>query len=80
MIRANIQVDHVYSAKRPKRTKPFGEWGDRQVLRIVAGFVQFDSPTVRDGAHYPTITMQAFLHWAKEDVTDKMPENGEWRR
>lgn len=41
--------------------------------------VQYDSPSVKDGKKYPTITMTKFLKWAGKDVTDQMP-SGEWRK
>lgn len=40
--------------------------------------VQYDSPSVKRGKKYPTMPMAKFLKWAAEDVTSKMPENGDW--
>jgi len=40
--------------------------------------VQYDSPTVKNGKHYPTMPMEKFLAWVGADVTDIMP-SGDWR-
>lgn len=32
----------------------------------------------RDGRHYPTTSLDAFVKWAKEDVTEQMPRS-HWR-
>lgn len=78
---ADIQVGRSYSAKRPQRYGMFPMLlGDRQVKYINPAFgdVQYDSPSVRTGRKYPTVTMEKFLKWAKEDVTSLMPP-GDWR-
>lgn len=41
--------------------------------------VQYDSPSVKPGKNYPTITLTKFLKWAGKDITDTMPK-GEWRK
>ncbi|MGV6989623.1 hypothetical protein ACWA5Z_12170 [Testudinibacter sp. P80/BLE/0925] len=75
----DLIVGHIYSAKR-KSVDPFGLVNDRQILYIekVLGTVQYDSPTVARGRHYPKVSIDKFLRWAKEDVTSQMPK-GEWR-
>jgi hypothetical protein len=80
----DINVDHVYSAKRPRTVGLFERlWNDRQVLWIgqSAGdvFVQYDSPALPNGRHYPKVSMGQFLKWAKADVTDQCPSDS-WRR
>jgi hypothetical protein len=77
MTKDDLIVGHVYSAKRSKRDF-FGFLNDRQIKWIGGDMIQYDSPTVAMGRHYPKITMEKFLKWAKEDVTKIMPE-GEWR-
>ena len=77
-----IIVGHCYEAKRI-RTNGYGEINDRQVLYISAGLfgdvtVQYDSPTIKDGRRYPSVTMEKFLKWAGRDVTKEMPK-GDWR-
>lgn len=83
----DLKVGRVYSAKEPKEYGFPSLLGDRQILWIGKGydekegfvtFVQYDSPSVRNGRNYPKITAQKFLKWAKEDVTELMPK-GEWR-
>lgn len=39
--------------------------------------IQYDSPSVGQGKHYPKISLQKFLKWASHDITDKLPK-GEW--
>ncbi len=77
-----VKVGCTFAAKKPRTVNPFAPLlDDRQVLYVdhVDGIVQYDSPTVRRGAKYPKVSMDAFLRWAGEDVTSKMPK-GEWRR
>ena len=83
----DLRVGHVYFAKSPKEHGFPPLLGDRQILWIgliydnKEGFVdglQYDSPSVREGRHYPKISITKFLKWAEADVTDKMPK-GEWR-
>lgn len=70
---------HVYEAKR-KRAVGFlpAFWNDRQLLRVWDDSVQYDSPTVRRGSKYPTMSREKFLKWAGRDVTDEMPKR-DWR-
>ena len=44
------------------------------------GYVQYDSPTIHTGRKYPQVSIEKFLNWAKEDVTNKMPSGDEWRQ
>lgn len=41
--------------------------------------VQYDSPSLKPGKKYPTVTLAKFLKWAGKDITDIMPK-GEWRK
>ena len=78
---ADIKVGRCYSAKRPQEYGLFPRLlGDRQVKWInqATGDVQYDSPSVKSGRRFPTVTMEKFLKWAKADVTDQMPA-GAWR-
>lgn len=80
----DIKANHVYEAKRPARSGSiFAEvFNDRQVLWINQSRteVQYDSPTLRAGRHYPHVSMEKFLKWAGRDVTDEMPPGGDdWR-
>lgn len=76
-----IEAGRVYQAKKPKPTR----WGqgevynDRQVLWTNGLQVQYDSPVVRNASRYPTISLEKFLTWAGEDVTDQMPNKEDWR-
>jgi hypothetical protein len=76
---ADIIVGHVYEAKRPSMVLfNGGVMNDRKVVYTSKTQVQYDGPTVRDGRHFPTVSMDAFLNWAKRDVTDEMTKN-QWR-
>lgn len=78
----DVNPNRVYSAKRPT---PVGfiapVFNDRQVKWVNSERtqVQYDSPSTPLGRHYPKVSMEAFLKWVKEDVTDKMPSKVEWR-
>lgn len=83
----DLKIGHVYSAKRPKEYGFPPLIGDRQILWIgkdfddkegLTTFVQYDSPSVKDGHRYPSITATKFLKWADKDITELMPK-GEWR-
>jgi hypothetical protein len=41
--------------------------------------VQYDSPSVKNGKRYPTISQSEFMKWAGKEVTKEMPPNGNWR-
>jgi len=40
--------------------------------------VQYDSPSVKYGKHLPMIPASKFIKWAAKNVTDILPENGDW--
>jgi hypothetical protein len=66
----DIRVGAVYRAKRPRRTVGGDVLNDRHVLWVNGDRtrVQYDSPIVPDGRHYPTVNMDAFLKWARREV------------
>lgn len=72
-----IEVGRVYRAKKPREV--VGLVNDRAVLWIngLRSVVQYDGPAVANGRHYPKVSMEAFLAWAGEDITGKLPE-GRW--
>ena len=41
--------------------------------------IQYDSPTVKDGKKYPSVSEAEFFKWAGKEVTELVPE-GNWRR
>ena len=70
-----IKVGHTYRAKRPR---PAGTIisplvNDRTVTWFSRSHVQYDSPSVSFGRHYPTVTIEKFRAWASHDVTDELP-------
>ena len=78
-----LKVGRVYRAKRPKIIHRLdGSYvNDRQILYIspFGETVQYDSPSVNFASRYPMISIEKFLKWAAEDVTDSLPD-GEWER
>lgn len=82
MTEQDIKIWHTYAAKRPRTTRIPGEgefYTDRQVISFDGRFVQYDSIAVKPGRSYPKISVEKFLEWAAEDITDQMPK-GKWRK
>lgn len=84
LTKEDLKVGHVYSAKRKTTSGFFRLINDRQILHIGrelldGAYVQYDSPTVKDGRHYPKVPIDKFLKWAKEDITDQIPKDLSWR-
>jgi hypothetical protein len=76
---ADIKIGRFYEAKRPSMVVSGGGlMNDRKVIYVSKTQVQYDGPAVQNGRHYPTVSMDAFLNWAKRDITDEMPEF-QWR-
>lgn len=75
-----LTVGRVYRAKRPQPTGSLFSpiINDRQIRWIGLYEVQYDSPSIRIGGKYRKVTREAFLKWAARDVTDELPENGDW--
>lgn len=75
----DILPGHIYEAKRPVCASTFLV-NDRQVMWVSAdrSLVQYDSPALADGRHYPKVTMEKFLKWACRDITALVPPNN-WR-
>lgn len=74
-----IKVGRAYRAKKPRPAGHFPfYYNDRQVMWIdsLGTTVQYDSPAVRNGRHFPKMDMAKFKEWAGEDVTDKLPKGG----
>ncbi len=81
MTKDDLIVGRCYEAKSPKVIGIIERFiNDRQIVFINATQtqLQYDSPSVRNGAKYPTVTIEQFLKWAKRDVTIEMPK-GTWR-
>jgi len=70
-----LTVGRVYRGKRIRNCH--GLVNDRVITWMDAGSVQFDSPSVAIGRHYPAVSKEQFLAWAGRDVTDELPE-GLW--
>lgn len=79
MNREELKINHVYEAKKPKVANILtGYLNDRMILFIGINFVQYDSPTVKNGRTYPKIPIDTFMKWVGRDVTAETPE-GTWR-
>lgn len=78
---ADVKAGRCYEARRISFVGTSNLANDRQIIYIDPSKteVQYDSPTVRDGANYPVLSMEKFLAWARRDITDSMPKNGDWR-
>lgn len=70
-----LEAGRVYRAKRPRPCMVGFDrvFNDRMILRLGPSGVQYDSPTVKDGQHYPIISREQFEAWAGRDVTDETP-------
>ncbi len=70
----NIKVDKLYRGHR-RRKLWNGEYDDRVIVWVSSdmSMVQYDSYSVGVGRYYPETTMEKFLKWAKEEVTQ--PDN-----
>ena len=79
LTKEDLTAGHCYSAKKPSKVGLFGYYNDREIVCLSPNTVQYDSPTVKIGRKRPTVPIGKFLSWAKEDITDLMPENGYWR-
>ena len=58
---------HVHGVYRGKRRGV----SDRFVMFISSdrSVVQYDSDAVRIGQHFPSVSMDKFLRWAKEEIS-----------
>ena len=71
-----IQVNKTYRGKRRRRGFDYRDfthvYDDRTVLWISVGRtkVQYDHPFITDGRNYPTVSMEKFLKWAKEETSN----------
>lgn len=72
-----LTVGRVYRGKQPRNSA--GLVNDRQITWVGAYQVQYDSPAVSNGRHYPKVDIVDFLAWADRDITEEMPK-GEWAR
>ena len=78
-----LKVGSKYRGKRRRRVF-VDKYDDRTILWIGKGWdkkldcytdlIQYDSITVRDGRHYPKVSAEAFLKWAKEEVKEEAGE------
>ena len=75
--KSEVAVGRIYAAKRP-RISEGGFINDRQVLAFDGVSVQYDSPSIGMGRHYPRVRLDKFLKWADRDVTADVPPH-QWR-
>ena len=65
-----IEAGKYYRAKKPTKCLG-GGYNDRCVLYVSpdGSQIQYDSYTVSNGKHYPTIPLEKFLKWASKEIT-----------
>lgn len=71
-----LELYGCYRAKRPGNSNGFVN--DRQIRWIGADGVQYDSPAIRFGGKYPTVSKEAFLKWAGRRLGDTELPDGDW--
>lgn len=75
----NVKTRRTYRAKTPGYAKGFVN--DRTVIWIdhANRRVRYDGPAVGLGRVHPVISLDAFIEWAKHDITDQLPA-GEYQQ
>ena len=73
----DLKIGRAYRAKRPAPAGPISLVNDRQIKWLDASTLQYDSPSVAEGRHFPRVSIESFLEWASHDVTDELPP-GDW--
>lgn len=73
--RHELRTGRTYRGKKPRPvTRGFDRLvNDRTVIWIGAYELQYDGPSVGNGARYPRASIDEFLAWADRDVTDELP-------
>ncbi|MCH0685638.1 hypothetical protein KVQ01_11465 [Escherichia coli] len=75
MSELKIKVGRTYRAKKPRAAgllfSPLVN--DRTVIWVGFRELQYDGPSVKNGSHYPRVSIDKFLAWADRDVTDELP-------
>ena len=66
LTKEDLKVGSTYRAKRHKEC--LGFTNDRTIVWMSDTTVQYNSDTVKIGRHYPRISIERFLRWAKEKV------------
>ena len=82
MEKSDLKEGSVYCSKRPRVVRRFLDhdvYDDRQIVWLGFDSVQYDSPTVQPGRRLPTISIEKFLKWAGEEVTQELEDRG-WRK
>lgn len=74
-----IRTGRTYRAKSPGYAKGFVN--DRTVVWVDRAnrTVQYDGPAITLGRTRPLISLDAFLEWAKHDITQQLPA-GEYQQ
>lgn len=74
-----LEVGRTYRAKKPRPVSCGFDRvvNDRTVLFVGAFEVQYDSPAVGNGRHYPRMSIEKFCQWCDRDVTAELPP-GDW--
>lgn len=75
----DVKVGRTYRAKSPGYAKGFVN--DRTVLWVDRAnrTLQYDGPAIAIGRTRPLVSLDAFLEWAKHDITQQLPA-GEYQQ
>ncbi|WP_438288801.1 hypothetical protein [Burkholderia pseudomallei] len=80
---SDFRRGQVWRAKRPKASGEFFAplINDRQIIWIdsLGTTIQYDSPSVAPGRHYPKVSREAFEKWAGREVTSELMP-GYWQK
>lgn len=69
-----LKVYKTYRAKKPRATTGWNSYvNDRTIVWMGSEELQYDGPSVKNGSHYPKISIEKFLEWAEKDVTEELP-------
>lgn len=72
LTKEDLKVGSTYRAKRYREImmsfNTLGGNNDRTIVWMSDTKVQYDSDTVRIGRRLPTIGIEVFLRWAKEEI------------
>lgn len=67
LLEKDLVVGKTYRGKRYLENF-LGKNNNRRILWMGSNEVQYDADNIKDGRHYPTVSIEKFLKWAKEEV------------
>ena len=75
-----LKVNSIYRGKNPRPSNlGFSTYfNDRQIIHIGFDSIQYDSPTVKNGQHYKTVSKEKFLKWVGLKMDKTLYTEGNW--